>query len=551
MPKYTIGIDYGTLSVRALVVDVADGHELGTAVYEYPHAVMSESLPNGRKLPPDWALQHPQDYLDGLSFTIQQAMKDAGVSKEDVIGLGIDFTSNTFLPVDQNGFPLCLKPEWEDDPHTWVKLWKHHATQKYAEDMEKLALERGETFVKRYGGKVSPAWMFPRLLEVLKEDPKLYDAAYTFIEAGDWMVLQLTGADKRSSSIAGYKAFWSKKDGYPPEEYLKALDERFAHVVDEKLAREVFPVGTKAGEINAHGAELTGLKEGTAVAVANIDAHVSMPAVGITDSGSMLMILGTSTCEIMLGKDEHEVPGIGGIVEDGVIPGTIGYEGGQNAVGDSLQWFVENCLPGEYERKAKEKGISTQQYLTELAEKLRPGENGLMALDWLNGNRTILCDYDLSGAIFGLTLSTKPEEIYRVLIESTAYGAKRIMDAFEENSLPVDRVFACGGISKKNPMFMQIYSDVLNRDIRIARSSQTPALGSAIFGAVAAGSACGGSDDVASAASHMGGTSDVEYHPIPENVAAYQALYEEFLTLHDYFGCGENNILKKLRKSRG
>ena len=551
MPKYTIGIDYGTLSVRALVVDVADGHELGTAVYEYPHAVMSESLPNGRKLPPDWALQHPQDYLDGLSFTIQQAMKDAGVSKEDVIGLGIDFTSNTFLPVDQNGFPLCLKPEWEDDPHTWVKLWKHHATQKYAEDMEKLALERGETFVKRYGGKVSPAWMFPRLLEVLKEDPKLYDAAYTFIEAGDWMVLQLTGADKRSSSIAGYKAFWSKKDGYPPEEYLKALDERFAHVVDEKLARNVFPVGTKAGEINAHGAELTGLKEGTAVAVANIDAHVSMPAVGITDSGSMLMILGTSTCEIMLGKDEHEVPGIGGIVEDGVIPGTIGYEGGQNAVGDSLQWFVENCLPGEYERKAKEKGISTQQYLTELAEKLRPGENGLMALDWLNGNRTILCDYDLSGAIFGLTLSTKPEEIYRVLIESTAYGARRIMDAFEENSLPVERVFACGGISKKNPMFMQIYADVLNRDIRIARSSQTPALGSAIFGAVAAGSACGGYDDVASAASHMGGTSDVEYHPIPENVAAYQALYEEFLTLHDYFGCGENNILKKLRKSRG
>lgn len=551
MPQYAIGIDYGTLSVRALVVDVADGRELGTAVYEYPHAVMTESLPNGRKLPPDWALQHPQDYLDGISYTIRRAMQEAGITADDVIGLGIDFTANTFLPVDAQGDPLCLKPEWEDDPHTWVKLWKHHATQKYAEDMEKLALERGETFVKRYGGKVSPAWMFPRLLEVLKEDPKLYDAAATFIEAGDWMVLQLTGTDKRSSSIAGYKAFWSKKDGYPPEAYLKALDERFEHVVDEKLAREVFPVGTKAGELNAHGAELTGLKEGTAVAVANIDAHVSMPAVGITDSGSMLMILGTSTCEIMLGKDEHEVPGIGGIVEDGVIPGTIGYEGGQNAVGDSLQWFVENCLPGEYERKAKEKGVATQQYLTELAQKLRPGENGLMALDWLNGNRTILCDYDLSGAVFGLTLSTKPEEIYRVLIESTAYGARRIMDAFEENGLPVDRVFACGGISKKNPMFMQIYADVLNRNIRIARSSQTPALGSAIFGAVAAGSACGGYDDVASAASKMGGTSDVEYHPIPENVAAYQTLYEEFLTLHDYFGCGENNILKKLRKSRG
>lgn len=550
MSEYAIGLDFGTLSVRALVVDVKDGRELAGAEYEYPHAVMSEQLPDGRPLPPDWALQHPQDYLNGLSGTIRQAVAESGVSPENIIGIGIDFTANTYLPVDENFEPLCLKPEWADEPHAWVKLWKHHGTQAYAEKMEAKAKERGEKFLRHYGGKVSPAWMFPRLYETLEEAPELYRAAFKFIEAGDWIIYQLTGNERRSLSIAGYKAFWSKQEGYPSEDFLASLNPELARVADEKLARDVYPLGTCAGGLSAHGAELTGLKEGTAVAVANIDAHVSMPPVGLTGSGDLLMIIGTSTCHVMLGSEDREVPGVGGIVEDGVIPGTFGYESGQNCVGDCLKWFVDNCVPASYERAAKENGMSVHNYLTKLADELKPGESGLLALDWWNGNRSILCDYDLTGMMVGLTIGTKPEEIYRALIESTAYGTRRIVDSFEENGLPVNNVFACGGISKKNPMFMQIYADVLNREIRIARSSQTPALGSAMFGAVAAGSSAGGYDSIEAAATAMGGTSETVYRPVAENVERYDYLYSEYLRLHDYFGCGGNNVMKRLRKYR-
>lgn len=548
--KYSIGLDFGTLSVRALLVDVSDGSELATSVYDYPHGVMSECLPDGRKLPPDWALQHPQDYLDGLSHTVHSVIADSGVDTSDVIGIGIDFTCNTYLPVDDRGNPLCLKPEWQDNPHSWVKLWKHHGTQKYAEEMERKAVERSETFLKRYGGKVSPAWMFPRLYETLEEAPELYHAADRFIEAGDWIVFQLTGCEKRSLSMAGYKSFWSKRDGYPSDDFFASLDPDFEHVVDEKLSRDVYPLGTRAGCLDARGAALTGLQEGTAVAVANIDAHVSMPPVGLTESGSLLMIIGTSTCHVMLGSNEREVPGVGGIVEDGVVPGTFGYESGQNCVGDCLKWFVDNCVPYSYKEAADRKGVSIHQYLTELAEKLKPGENGLLALDWWNGNRSVLCDYDLTGMMVGMTIGTKPEEIYRALIESTAFGTRRIIDSFVENGLSVDNLFACGGISKKNPMFMQIYADVLGMDIRIARSDQTPALGSAMFGAVAAGPDCSGYGTIREAAQKMGGTSGTVYCPIPGNKAIYDELYSDYLTLHDYFGRGENNVMKRLKKYR-
>ena len=550
MSKYAIGIDFGTLSVRALVADVADGSELATAVYDYPHAVMSEQLPDGRKLPPDWALQHPQDYLDGLSETVHKVVKESGVNPKDVVGLGLDFTCNTYLPVDDRGEPLCLKPEWADNPHAWVKLWKHHGTQEYAEKMEQKALERNESFLKRYGGKVSPAWMFPRLYETLEEAPEIYNAADSFIEAGDWVVYQLTGQVKRSLSMAGYKSFWSKKDGYPSENFLASLDPNFRNVVSEKLAGELYPLGTCAGTLDARGAALTGLPEGISVAVANIDAHVSLPPAGLTGPGGLLMIIGTSTCHIMLGSEEREVPGVGGIVEDGVVPGTYGYESGQNCVGDSLKWFVDNCAPESYVKAAAEAGTNVHNYMTALAEKLRPGQSGLLALDWWNGNRSILCDYDLTGMMVGMTIGTKPEEIYRALIESTAFGTRRIIDSFVENGLPVDKLFACGGISKKNPMFMQIYADVLRKEIRIAKSDQTPALGSAMFGAVAAGKENGGFDSIQEASAAMGGTSDTVYRPIPENSAIYDKLYAEYLILHDYFGRGENNVMKRLKKLR-
>ena len=550
MAKYTIGIDYGSLSVRALVVNVENGDELASEVFDYPHAVISEELPCGKKLPPDWALQHPQDYLDGLGYTVRRAVEKAGIDKNDIIGIGVDFTCNTYLPMDKNGTPLCFDAKWAEDPHSWCKMWKHHATQEFAQRMEKLALERNEPFIKRYSGKVSPIWMFPRLLETLEVDPELYHAADKFIEAGDWIVYKLTGNERRSLGMAGYKAFWSKKDGFPPDAYFAALNPEFEHVVDEKLSRDIYALGDRAGLLNEEGAEMLGLPAGIPVAVANVDAHVSFPSMGLAEVGNLVMIIGTSTCHVMIGAEEKEVSGVAGVVEDGVIPGTFGYESGQNCVGDSLKWFVDNCVPESYTKKAAAEGKDIHRYLTELASKLRPGENGLIALDWWNGNRSVLCDYDLTGMMVGMTIATKPEEMYRALIESTAFGTRRIIDSFADCGIPVTGLYACGGISKKNAMFMQIYADVTGMDIHIARSEQNPALGSAIFGAVAAGKENGGYDSVREAAKKMGGTSDVVYHPNKEAVTVYDQLYADFLLLHDYFGLGANDVMKRLKKFR-
>ena len=546
MPKYAIGVDFGTLSARALVAEVGTGRELASATMNYAHAVMDEQLPDGTRLMPDWALQHPQDYLDCLAYTIPEAMRRAGVDAKDVIGVGVDFTACTMVAMDKSGTPLCLKDEFAADPHAWVKLWKHHSAQDEANKMTALAEQRGEKFLARYGGKVSSEWMFPKIWQILDEAPHIYEATDKFIEAGDWVVYQLTGQEARSSSLAGYKAMWHKADGYPSDDYFKALDPRLEHVIDEKLSRDIRSIASKAGEITPEAAILTGLMPGTAVAVCNIDAHVSMPPAGLTQPGDMVMILGTSTCHIILSDEEHIVPGMAGAVEDGVIPGLTGYEASQ-MMGDHFNWFVDNCVPAEYAEEAQAKNIDLHQLLTEKAEKLRAGENGLIALDWWNGNRSVLVDGALSGMMVGMTLTTKPEEMYRALIEGTAYGARMIFDTFEKYGVKIGDVYACGGIAQKNPFLMQIYADVLNRELRIARSTQAPALGSAMFGAVAAGKERGGYDSIVDAAKEMGGALDVVYSPKAENVPVYAKLYAEYAILHDYFGRGANDVMKRLK----
>ena len=536
MPKYAIGVDFGTLSARALVAEVGTGRELASATMNYPHAVMDEYLPDGTRLMPDWALQHPQDYLDCLAYTIPEAMRRSGVSAEDVIGVGVDFTACTMVAMDASGTPLCLKDEFASDPHAWVKLWKHHSAQDKANKMTALAEQRGEKFLARYGGKVSSEWMFPKIWQILDEAPHIYEATDKFIEAGDWIVLQLTGQEARSSSLAGYKAMWHKADGYPADDFFRGLDPRLEHVIDEKLSRDIRSIGSKAGEITPEAAKLTGLLPGTAVAVCNIDAHVSMPPAGLTQPGDMVMIMGTSTCHIILSDEEHIVPGMAGVVEDGVIPGLMGYEASQ-MMGDHFNWFVDNCVPADYAEEAKEKGVDLHQLLTEKAAKLRAGESGLIALDWWNGNRSVLVDGALSGMMLGMTLTTRPEEMYRALIEATAYGARMIFDTFENHGVKIGGVYACGGIAQKNPFLMQLYADVLNREIRIARSTQAPALGSAK----------GGYDSIVDAAKEMGGALDVIYSPKAENVPVYAKLYAEYATLHDYFGRGANDAMKRLK----
>lgn len=546
--KYTIGVDYGTQSGRALLVEVDTGKEIATAVKEYAHGVMDEYLSDGKtKLEPDWALQHPQDYLDVLKETIPAVLKDAGVTADDVIGIGIDFTACTILPIDKEGTPLCFYPEYQSNPHSYVKLWKHHAAQDEANQLNRIAQERGEDFLKLYGGKISSEWLIPKVWQVLNEAPGIYEKADHFLEAADWVILQLTGEEKRNSCTAGYKALWHKQNGYPSHAFFKALDPRLEYVVEEKLSREIYPIGTKAGEITEKASQLTGLKIGTAVAVANVDAHVSVPAVGIIDEGKMLMIMGTSTCHMLLGTEEKIVPGMCGVVEDGILPGFLGYEAGQSCVGDHFEWFVENCVSTQYMQEAQQNKIDIHTFLSEKAQDLAVGESGLIALDWWNGNRSILVDVDLTGMMIGCTLLTKPEEMYRALIEATAYGTRMIIETFQENGVPIRELYAAGGIAEKNELMMQIYADVTNLEIRISASSQTPALGSSMFGAVAAGKGRGGYDTIVDAAKVMAKVKAKVFKPITENVQVYHRLYAEYKLLHDYFGRGENDVMKRLK----
>jgi L-ribulokinase len=546
--KYAIGLDFGTESGRAVLVDVTDGREVATAVHPYGDGVIDEALPGSDvELPHDFALQNPADYIKVLRVTIPAVLQEAGVDAEDVIGLGTDFTACTMLPVDEAGTPLCQKAEWRDNPYAWVKIWKHHAAQPEANRLNETAEARGESWLQRYGGKISSEWLFPKIWETLNKAPEVYEAADRYLEAADWIVLQMTGEERRNSCTAGYKAIWHKREGYPGDEFFAALDPRLRDVVDTKLSREIYALGQRAGGLTPEMAELTGLRPGTAVSVGNVDAHVSVPAATVVEPGRMVIIMGTSNCHMVLGPEERMVPGMCGYVEDGIIPGFQGYEAGQSCVGDHFAWSVKNCAPAAYQDEAKARGIDLHQLLEEKAAQQVPGEHGLLALDWWNGNRSVLVDVDLTGMLLGATLATRAEDIYRALIEATAYGTRMIIDTFQENGVAVNEIVACGGLPERNKLLMQIYADVTGREIRISASQQTPALGSAMFGAVAAGRAAGGYDSIFEAAKKMAWLKDEVYAPIAENKAVYDQIYAEYVRLHDYFGRGENDAMKRLK----
>ncbi len=547
MKKYALGIDFGTLSGRSVLVDVRTGEEAAYSVSEYSHAVMSEKMPDGSALPPDWALQHPQDYVDVLRMTVPEVMKKAGIANDQIVGVGIDFTACTLIPIKQDGTPLCFLDAFKNEPHAYVKLWKHHAAQDEANKLNEIARQRKEKWLPRYGGKISSEWAVPKIWQILDEAPHIYDETDIFIEACDWAIYLLTGKLTRNTCSAGYKAIWNAQDGYPPKEFFKALDPRLENLVEAKLDTPLMPIGSRAGSISAQAAQLTGLKEGTAVAVANLDAHVACVGVGITSPGQMLAVVGTSTCHMLIGDEDKEVPGMCGAVQDGILPGYIGYEAGQSCVGDHFQWFVENCVPADYERAAAAKGMNLHAYLTQKAAQQKPGESGLVALDWWNGNRSVLVDGQLSGVLVGCTLNTKPEDIYRALIEATAYGTRKIIKTFEESGVPVTELFVAGGIAEKNPFMMQLYSDITRKQIKIAGSPQTPALSSAIFGALAAGASAGGFDTLEDAVAVMSKVKDVVYSPNPESSAIYDLLFDEYENLHDYFGRGSNDVMKRLK----
>jgi L-ribulokinase len=540
-----VGVDFGTLSGRALVVRVADGAELGSAMHEYASGVMDEVLAaTGEPLPPDWALQDPRDYVDVLRHAVPAALDRAGVDPSLVVGIATDFTACTVLPALRDGTALCTLPELAGRPHAYVKLWKHHAAQPHADRINALAGERVEPWLARYGGKISSEWQFAKGLQLLEEDPDTYHRADRWIEAADWIIWQLCGEETRNACTAGYKGIY--QDGrYPGREFLAALNPGFAAFADDKLAHPIAQLGTLAGRLTPQAARWTGLPAGIAVAVGNVDAHVTPPAANATGPGQMVAIMGTSTCHVMSAPGLAVVPGMCGVVQGGIVRGLWGYEAGQSGVGDIFAWFADNAVPAAYAQEAEERGISLLALLSEEAASQPAGGHGLIAVDWLSGNRSVLVDHYLSGAIVGPTLATRAPDIYRALVEATAFGTRVIIDEFGSSGVGVTELVVAGGLLK-NPFVMQVYADVLRRPLSLIGSEQGPALGSAIHAAVAAGAY----PDVPAAAAAMGSKRAAVYQPDAASADVYDELYAEYVRLHDYFGRGANEVMHRLRAIR-
>jgi len=542
---HVIGVDFGTLSGRAVVVRVSDGAELASAVHDYEHAVMDTTLASsGAKLPPEWALQDPNDYREVLRTAVPEAVKAAGIDPATVIGIATDFTASTPLPVLADGTPMCEVDGLRDRPHAYVKLWKHHAGQAQADRINATARERNESWLPRYGGFISSEWEYAKALQLVEEDPEIFERMDHWVEAADWIVWQLCGSYVRNACTAGYKGIL--QDGeYPSEEFEAALNLAFKGFAARKLVHPIGQLGDKAGGLTAEAAAWTGLPEGIAVAVGNVDAHVTAPAAKAVEPGQMLAIMGTSTCHVMNGVALAEVPGMCGVVDGGIMSGLYGYEAGQSGVGDIFAWYVKNQVPGRYFDDAAAAGKSIHQHLTDLAFEEPVGAHGLVALDWHNGNRSVLVDTMLSGIIVGQTLATRAEQGYRALLEATAFGTRTIVETFNASGVPVTEFVVAGGLLK-NTHLMQMYSDVLRLPLSTIASEQGPALGSAIHAAAAAGAY----PSVHEAGEAMGRVERGKYQPNPQAADAYDKLFAEYSLVHDYFGRGANDVMKRLKAMR-
>jgi L-ribulokinase len=560
---YTIGLDYGTNSVRCVIVDIADGSEVGTAVYNYPTPLRQGYAGQAGqagiildKNDHNLARQNPADYIKGIEETVKKAItlakkNDKKFKPEAVIGIGVDTTGSTPLPVDKNGTPLGMLPEFKKNKNAQAWLWKDHTGFAEAAEITELAKKEHPEYLAKCGQVYSSEWFFSKILHCLRTDPKVFDAAHSWVECCDYIPAVLTGTErpemiKRSRCAAGHKAMFNNNwGGLPAIDFLTKLDPKLGEL-RYRLYDETYTVETKAGKLTGQWAKKLGLNAGIGVAVGAFDAHLGAVGSGIAP-GKLVKIIGTSTCDMLvaqLGNQLADIPGICGIVDGSILPGYFGLEAGQSAVGDIFNWFVNYIQPGgKAPRLRSGQAAGSHEALTKKAAKLKPGQSGLLALDWNNGNRTILVDQRLTGLLLGQTLHTKPEEIYRALIEATAYGALTIINRFEEYGVKVAEVINCGGIAEKNTLLMQIYADVTGREMKVSRSAQSCALGAAIAAAVAAG----GHKNFAEAQKAMCGIKKTTYKPTSENHAIYKKLYALYKQLHDAFGSGTmSNIMKEL-----
>ena len=543
---FSIGIDFGSLSARGVLADISDGRIIAEAMMEYPHGVMADTLPDGTKVYENACLQHPKDYLDALEYIVKDLMAGSGIKAEKVVSIGIDFTASTVLPIDKDFVPLCFNEKFSDNPHAWVKMWKDHSDFYQAGEIDRVCRKMGREYLSMYGGKVSPENLLVKTYAAFIQDREVFDASDRFMEAGDYIVSVLCGKPTLSSSCLAAKSFWKSDGGYPAPEFLEAIDPEFADEIKGKLPANmegagIYMPGEKAGTLSCDMAKKLGLKSGIAVSSFQMDAYAAMPGLGITKSGTLMMIIGTSSGFILVSDEKREVEGVTACIKDTMYKGLWTYASGQASVGDVFAWYSNNSVPEKYEKEAQKRGISVQQYLTELTSKLNAGESGLIALEWFNGNRSRLANSALSGMILGLTINTKPEHIYRALIEATAFGAKEIVNAFEETGVEIKEIFASGGVAEKNPLLMQIYADVLKKPIKVSVLTQIPALGSAILGA-AAYDGC-----LNEAVSRMGSKEYIEYIPNERNCSIYNELFAKYHSLHEYFGRGENAVMEELR----
>lgn len=464
------------------------------------------------------------------------------IDVNDIIGIAIDFTACTVLPIDSNGKPLCEYEKFKNKPHSYVKLWKHHSAQKYADRINKLAHSRNESWIKRYGGKISCEWEFSKGLEICEESLDIYNEMDKLIEGADWLVLKLCGNYIRNITTAGYKGIY-QDDKYPNDEYLYELNPNFSNFVKDKIENKIGQLGELAGKLTKEASIWTGLNEGIAVSVGNCDAHVVCAAANAVNNGQMVAIMGTSTCLVMVSDTLAVVPGMCGVVKGGIVPDLLGYEAGQSGVGDIFAWFVNNLVPIETHNQAIELDVDIHTYLSQLGKDIPAGGHGLIALDWHNGNRSTLVDHRLSGLFIGLTLHSTVADMYKALIESTAYGMRKIIETFNNNNVKVTEFIAAGGLIK-NEFIMQIYADILNLPIKIIKSKEGSALGSAIHAAVS----CGYYTNIQEAASKMGGVSDIIYYPNSSNSLIYNELYQHYNYLYDLFAINETmHALKDIR----
>jgi L-ribulokinase len=523
--KLALGLDFGTEAIRAVLVDL-HGREHGVGVVKYPHGQILNSLPGSTtKLPPQHAYQHPSDWLESAAKATKLALKKASAPATAIIGIGVDFTSCTMLPTMRDGTPLCLDARYAKEPQAWPKLWKHHGAAHQAERMTTVAQRRDEPFLSRYGGTIGLEWIFPKILETLETAPAIYQAAEVWLEAGDWFVWQLVGGPantlSRSTCQAGYKGLWSAEDGFPSEDYFAAVHPKFSKVVTDKMPGRLVPPGLAAGQLTAAMAKRFGLSAGTPVSAAIIDAHAGVPGAGAAEPGTLVLVMGTSSCHMLNSELMHAIPGIAGVVKDGILPGFYGYETGQAAVGDAFDWLRR--LTGKPDFKT----LATD------ALKIPPGSDGVLCLDWFNGCRTPLMDASVKGAFTGLAMHHGPAHLYRAMMEASACGLRWIIENLRAGGVPVKHLIATGGLPHHNPQVVQIYADVLGKTITVHPSKQGPALGAAVLGALAASAFKSPRAAIRAMTTPPQGHSTI-YKPDRKSKAAYDRLYSEYRQLAEF-----------------